>query len=154
MSRFQTTRASGHTPAQMFELVADIERYPEFLPLCEAVAVRSRATTEAGEVLTADMSVGYRAIRETFHSLVTIDRDRMCIEVTSTEAPFSNLVSVWHFAADDQGGSVIAFDIDYRFRSRALQLLMGTMFDKAFSHFARAFEARADAIYNMSVTQP
>jgi len=153
MSRFRTTRASGHTPTQMFELVADFERYPEFLPLCEAVAIRSRTTTEAGEVLTSDMSVGYRAIRETFHSLVTIDRDRMCIEVTSSEAPFVNLVAVWHFAADNPGGSVIAFDIEYRFRSRALQLLMGTMFDQAFSHFAKAFEARADAIYATPVTQ-
>lgn len=138
----------------MFTLVADLERYPEFLPLCEATVIRSRTQTPVGEVLTADMTVGYRAIRETFRSTVAVDRERMRIDVTSKEAPFAHLVNVWHFYADDHGGSVIDFDIDYRFRSRTLQLLMATVFDKAFSHFARAFEARADSVYATPVTQP
>lgn len=152
MPRFRTKRASGHAPGQMFDLVADVERYPEFVPLCEVVILRSRSETPSGAILTSDMTVGYKAIRETFRSTVTIDRDRMRIEVASAEAPFSHLENVWHFAADGRGGSVIAFDIDYRFRSRPLQLLMGTMFDKAFSRFASAFEARADRIYRVPVT--
>lgn len=154
MSRFRTTRGSGHSPIQMLDLVADVERYPEFLPLCEAVDVVSRGTLPAGETLAADMTVGYRAISETFRSNLTVDRERLRIEVACSEPPFAHLENLWEFSPDGPAGCVIAFDIDYRFRSRARQLLMVTMFDKAFAHFVRAFEARANAIYGAPVTQP
>lgn len=147
MSRFRTTRQLVHSPQRMFDLVADVERYPDFVPLCEDIVVVNRAETPEGERLAVDMTVGYKAVRETFRSLVDLDRKAMRITVRSTERPFASLENLWTFAENPSGGCRIDFVLEYRFRSRALQMLMGTMFDKAFSKFAAAFEARADEIY-------
>lgn len=147
MPAFRTTRRVRHSPEQMFDLVADVERYPEFLPLCEALRVRRRSSDEAGrEVLVAEMSVGYRAIRETFTTRVTLDRAAKTILVEYVEGPFRRLENRWTFEAAGEGCAV-DFDIDYEFRSMALSLLMGAMFDKAFRKFTEAFERRADLIY-------
>ena len=122
----------------MFDLVADVERYPEFVPLCQSLQVRRRATDAAGvEVLTADMKVGYRAIRESFTTRVTLDRANMKILVEYIDGPFSWLENVWTFSAEAEAGtSRVEFFIDYEFRSRMLGALMGSMFDAAFRKFA------------------
>ena len=147
MPAFRTTRRVRHSPQQMFDLVADVERYPEFLPLCEALRVRGRTTDESGrEVLVAAMSVGYKAIRETFTTRVTLDRVARKILVEYVEGPFKRLENRWTFEPAGEGCEV-GFDIDYEFRSMALSLLMGAMFDKAFRKFTEAFERRADGIY-------
>ncbi len=147
MPSFSSQRRVRHSPEQMFDLVADVERYPEFLPLCEALKVRRRSAAEDGtEVLLADMSVGYKAIRESFTSRVTLDRAGRRILVEYVEGPFRHLENRWTFEPDGEGCRV-GFAIDYEFRSRTLGLLMGAMFDKAFRRFAEAFEQRADRIY-------
>src|SRR5919205_2177756 len=98
MPAFRTTRQVRHAPQQMFELVADVERYPEFLPLCEDLRVRRRAASGDGaETLVAEMSVGYKAIRESFTSRVTLDRPRLRILVEYVEGPFSYLENRWTF---------------------------------------------------------
>jgi coenzyme Q-binding protein COQ10 len=133
----------------MFALVADVERYPEFVPLCRALKVRRREKSETGiETLIADMEVGYKAIRETFTSRVALDPARLKIVVAYIDGPFSRLENVWNFRdAPEGGGSTVEFFIAYEFRSRLLAALMGAMFDAAFRKFSAAFEARADKIY-------
>jgi coenzyme Q-binding protein COQ10 len=152
MPTFRTSRRVRHSAAHMFDLVADVERYPEFLPLCEALKVRRRTTDEDGrEVLVADMSVGYRAIQETFTSRVTLDRAGSKILVEYINGPFRQLENRWTFKDDEAGGgSTVEFYIAYEFRSRTLGLLMGAMFDKAFRKFAEAFEERANNVYGLS----
>jgi coenzyme Q-binding protein COQ10 len=131
----------------MFDLVADVERYPEFLPMCEALTVRSRREGDGITVLTADMTVGYKALRETFTSQVTLRPAENRIDVKYLEGPFRYLENRWDFIETAGGGTEIRFFIDYEFKSRILGALMGTMFDRAFRMFAEAFEKRADAVY-------
>src|SRR5262245_11345981 len=109
MPSFRTTRRVPFTPRQMFDLVADVERYPLFLPLCEALAVRSRAQEGETEVLTADMTVGYKAIRETFRSRVRLDRaacEVAAAGVAGAMGPFSQLENRWQFRAAPGGCEV------------------------------------------------
>ena len=147
MPSFRTTRQVRHTPAQMFDLVADVERYPEFLPLCEALRVRRRDESGSGvETLIAEMAVGYKAIRESFTSRVTLDLARLQILVEYVDGPFSFLENRWTFRPAPEGCEV-EFVISYEFKSLALRLLMGAMFERAFRKFAEAFEERADLIY-------
>ena len=151
MPSFKTSRQVPHSPEQMFALVADVERYPEFLPLCEALRIRERTTDADGrEVLVADMTCGYKAIRETFTSRVTLDRDNRQILVAYIDGPFRYLDNTWSFVKRESG-SRVDFDIVYEFKSRMLGLLVGGLFDKAFRKFATAFEARAGEIYKGGV---
>lgn len=147
MPKFDTTRIVAHGPDQMFALVADIEKYPEFLPLCEDLKIRSRK--ERGDVvlLIADMTIGYKAIRETFTSQVLLKPTESIIDVKYLDGPFRYLNNRWRFSEQPDGGCTVSFFIDYEFKSRMLGIVMGTMFDRAFRMFAEAFEKRADMIY-------
>ena len=147
MPQFETHRSVPHTPEQMFDLVADVERYPEFLPLCEALVVKSRRERDGRILLVADMTVGYKAIRETFTTQVLLNRAERVIEVKYIDGPFKYLDNRWHFAETPSGGCTIDFFIDYEFKSRILGALMGSMFDRAFRMFTDAFETRANKIY-------
>lgn len=149
MPSFRTTRHVRHSPEQMFELVADCEKYPAFLPLCRALRIRRRIPGGEGvETLIADMEVGYKAIRERFTSRVTTDRPHLRILVEYVDGPFSHLENRWKFEPDPvHSGAQVDFFITYEFRSRTLGALMGTVFDAAFHKFAEAFEERADEIY-------
>src|SRR5215212_10663888 len=117
MPTFRTTRRVAHTPQQMFDLVADVERYPAFVPLCEELRVRRRVQSGEGvETLVAEMAVGYKAISERFTSRVTLDRPRLQILVEYVDGPFSYLENRWMFRAVP-GGCEVEFYIDYEFRS-------------------------------------
>jgi len=146
---FRDERRVRHKAEEMFDLVADVERYPEFVPLCTALKVRSRKPEADGrETLVADMTVGYKLIRETFTTRVTLDKPHLKVVVRYVDGPFSRLENVWTFKHETEGqGSRVGFFIDYEFKSRTLGALMGAMFDAAFRRFAAAFERRADAIY-------
>jgi coenzyme Q-binding protein COQ10 len=149
---FRDERRVRHNAVQMFDLVADVERYPEFVPLCKALRVRSRrAEAEGRETLVANMSVGYKLIRETFTSRVALDKPNLKVRVEYIDGPFSRLENIWTFRDEAEGeGSRVHFFIDYEFKSRTLGMLMGSMFDAAFRKFAGAFEQRADAIYGQA----
>jgi coenzyme Q-binding protein COQ10 len=147
MPKFETERRVNHAPDKMFALVADIEKYPEFLPLCDSLVVRSRKERDGRTMLLADMTVGYKAIRETFTSQVHLKPDENAIDVKYIDGPFRYLTNTWRFEPAGTGGSTVKFSIDYEFKSRILGAVMGTMFDRAFRTFADAFEKRADAIY-------
>jgi coenzyme Q-binding protein COQ10 len=146
MPKFEIRRPVKHSAEKMYALVADIERYPEFLPLCEALAVRSRKERDGKTLLLADMSVGYKAIRETFTTQVLLNPAEQAIDVKYIEGPFKYLDNRWRFEPSADG-CIVHFFIDYEFKSMILGALMGSMFDRAFRMFAEAFEARADKIY-------
>jgi coenzyme Q-binding protein COQ10 len=148
MPSFTTKRLVRHTAGDMFDLVADVERYPEFMPLCSALKIRSREKLSEGvEVIVADMTVAYKLIRETFRSKVTLNRPSLQILVEYIDGPFKYMENRWTFAPADEGSSEVEFYINYELKSRVLALLMGAMFDSAFRRFAAAFERRADQIY-------
>lgn len=147
MPKFETTKRTSHSAEQMFALVADVERYPEFLQLCEALTVRSRKERDGRTMLVADMTVGYKAIRETFTSQVVLRPDVNEIDVQYLEGPFRYLSNLWRFVPASPSACDVVFYIDYEFKSRILGALMGAMFDRAFRMFTEAFEKRADAIY-------
>ena len=152
MPSFQTTQIVRFTAEQMFDLVADIEAYPEFLPLCEGLRIRERRTSVDGHPqLIADMTCGYKAIRETFTSRVTLNAPERKILVEYIDGPFSHLHNQWTFeqspASYAPGGSAVHFHIDYAFKSAMLGMLVGAMFDRAFRHFLVAFGDRAAAVY-------
>jgi coenzyme Q-binding protein COQ10 len=139
-----------HAAADMFDLVADAERYPEFVPLCRALKVRQRISQPEGiEVVVADMTVAYKLISETFTSKVTLDRPNLHILVEYLKGPFSRLENRWNFRPLAARACDVEFFISYEFRSRTLALLMGGMFDLAFRRFAAAFEKRADEVYGV-----
>lgn len=148
MPVFKTDRRVRHRPDQMFDLVADVEKYPLFVPLCERLKVRRRvnAGDDGIDILVADMTVAYKIIRETFTSRVTLDRPRLHIIAEYIDGPFSRLENHWRFAPDGEG-TIVSFSIDYEFKSRALALVMGAVFDAAFRRFAEAFEKRADEVF-------
>lgn len=148
MPSFHTVHRVEHSAANMFDLVADVEKYPRFVPLCEALVVRGRKHLGAGrEVLIADMTIAYKLLRETFTSRVTLDRPNNRIQVEYLDGPFRHLENVWAFKPFGENSCEISFHIDYEFKSRTLGALMGAMFDRAFRKFSDAFEARADEVY-------
>lgn len=167
MPRFETTRKVKHAPQVMFDLVADVERYPEFVPMCTALHVRRRSQTNGVETLIADMSIGYKMIRETFTTRVELDRENLAIRVTYIDGPFKHLENRWTFLPDAAGSwdssglasasrepattsladaSRVKFFIDYEFKSRTFQMLAGAVFEQVFRKMAEAFETRADAL--------
>jgi coenzyme Q-binding protein COQ10 len=150
----------------MFDLVADIERYPEFVPLCSAMRVIRRTQFADREIVVAEMQIAYKLIRESFTSRVTLVRGERIILVEYLDGPFRRMENRWTFRpvsgkAGEEGGAAqvaspetceIEFFISYEFRSRTLGLLMGAVFDTAFRRFASAFESRADAVFGPART--
>src|SRR3954468_14811536 len=145
MPSFSTKRRVNHDAAQMFDLVADVEKYPQFVPLCSKLRVKSRtAKAEGVEVVVAEMTAAYKLVRETFTSRVTLDRANLTILVEYLDGPFSRMENRWLFHPTGERSCEVEFFIDYEFKSRLLALLMGAMFETAFRRFAQAFEKRAD----------
>jgi coenzyme Q-binding protein COQ10 len=148
MPKFSSKRRVSHSASQMFDLVADVERYPEFVPLCKSLKVRQRALQADGtEIVVADMTVSFKVVRESFTSRVTLDRANLKILVEYLKGPFSNLENRWMFESRGEDACDVTFFLAYEFKSRMLAMLMGSMFDAAFARFSAAFEKRADAIY-------
>ena len=149
MASFSTKRRVRHPAADMFALVADVESYPQFVPLCREMKVRRRTAGANGtEVVIAEMTVAYKIIHETFTSRVTLDPANSQILVGYLNGPFSHMENRWTFRAAGEDACDVEFYIAYEFRNRALGLIMGTMFDTAFRRLAEAFERRADLVYS------
>jgi coenzyme Q-binding protein COQ10 len=141
MPRHSETRFLPYTPEQMFDLVADIERYPEFLPWCVGMRVRERRD----DVILADLMVGFKMIREKFTSKVTLQRPSR-IDVVYIDGPFKHMENHWLFKPHD-GGCMVEFFIDFEFRSRMLRLVMEPLFHEAVRRMVGAFETRAARLY-------
>jgi coenzyme Q-binding protein COQ10 len=147
MPQLSTTRRVRHAASEMFDLVADVERYPEFVPLCQSLKVRKRMQMAGKDVIVADMTVAYKMIRETFTSQVTLDLPNLEILVEYLEGPFRRLNNRWKFRPAGDRGCDVDFFIAYEFRSHTLGMLMGAVFEAAFRRFSTAFEHRADRVY-------
>jgi coenzyme Q-binding protein COQ10 len=148
MPHFRTRRRVRHAAAEMFDLVADIEHYPEFVPLCSGMRVRNRTEREDGKsVLVAVMTMAYKLIHQSFTSRATLDRENLTIFVEYLDGPFSRMQNRWAFHPQGEHACEVEFFIDYEFRSRAFALLAGAVFDQVFRRMAAAFEARADVVY-------
>jgi coenzyme Q-binding protein COQ10 len=143
MATHAEKRVLHHSPEQLFDLVADVERYPEFLPWCIGARIRSRREN----VLIADLIIGFKGIREKFTSEVTPDRATMRIDVAYRDGPFKYLNNHWIFIAQPDGSCEIDFFVDFEFRSRLLQRIIGLLFNEAVRRMVSAFEARADQLY-------
>ena len=145
MPRHSETKLLPYTPAQMFDLVADVARYDEFLPW--VVAVRVRSSNEAETV--ADLVVGFSAFKERFTSRVTKQRpDRITVDYL--EGPLKYLKNEWRFEPAADGGTEVFFSVDFAFKSRMFESLAGAMFDRALRRMTGAFEQRAAALYGIS----
>lgn len=142
MPRHSETRHLPYTPEQMFELVADVGRYGEFLPWVSATRVRSNSDTE----MVADMIVGFKGLRETFTSKVAKERPGH-IRVDYLDGPLKYLNNDWNFRPDGQGGTLVDFCVDFAFKNRMFELLAGQVFDRALRKMIGAFEERAAALY-------
>ena len=139
MPRFSSKRRVLHSAPEMFDLVADVERYPEFVPLCRALKIRQRMPKSDGtEIVICDMTVSFKLSREAFTSRVTLDRPNLKILVEYLRGPFSNLENRWTFEPKSDDACEVGFYLAYEFKSRMLAVLMGTMFDTAFQRFAAA----------------
>jgi coenzyme Q-binding protein COQ10 len=148
MPRFSSKRRVPHRASEMFDLVADVGRYPEFVPFCQSLKILRRTPGPDGtEVVVSDMTVSFKLVKETFTSEVTLDRPNLKISVRYLRGPFSNMETRWTFEAKGDTACDVGFFTAYEFKSRMLAMLMGAMFDAAFSRFAAAFEKRADVIY-------
>jgi coenzyme Q-binding protein COQ10 len=145
MPRHSETRHLPYTPEQMFELVADVARYDEFLPWVVAVRVRSSSETET----VADLVVGFSAFKERFTSRVTKERAKRIV-VDYIEGPLKYLKNEWRFEPADGGGTNVFFSVDFAFKSRMFESLAGAMFDRALRRMTGAFEQRAAALYGIS----
>lgn len=142
MPRHHETRELPHSAEQMFALVTDIARYPEFLPWVIALRVRSDSEQEA----IADMIVGFKGLRESFSCRVHKERPRI-VTVSYIDGPMKHLENEWHFAPLETGGCRVDFMVDFSFRSRVFETLAGQMFDKALRKMIAAFETRAGELY-------
>ena len=148
MPSFSNKRRVLHSASEMFDLVADVERYPEFVPLCHSLKIRQRTPKGDGiEVVVADMTVSFKLVKETFTSEVMLDRPNLKITVRYLRGPFSSLENRWTFEPKGDNACDVGFFIAYEFKSRVLALLMGSVFDAAFARFSAAFEKRADKVY-------
>ena len=152
MHVYEIKHTVAHSADDMFRLVADVESYPKFLPLCEALKLKRRETRDGKEVLIATMVVGYKLIRESFTTEVILDAEARSIVVHYLDGPFSYLENRWSFRPLTSKACEIDFYIAYSFRSRLLERLMGGLFDKAVRRYTISFEERADAIYGEATT--
>jgi coenzyme Q-binding protein COQ10 len=145
MPRHSETKHLPYTADQLFDLVADVARYDEFLPWVVAVRVRSSSETET----VADLVVGFNAFKERFTSKVKKQRPGR-IEVNYIEGPLKYLHNEWRFEPAAGGGTDVHFSVDFAFKSRIFEALAGQMFDRALRRMTGAFETRAAALYGMS----
>ena len=151
MPTHSETRAMPYTARQMYDLVADVARYPEFLPWTAAARIRSRTPRPDGaEVMEADLVISFKVFRERFGSRVTLWPGEMRIDTEYLDGPFRFMRSNWAFRDRAEGGCDVSFFVDFEFRSAILQKLIGVVFDEAMRRVVRAFEARAAALYGQA----
>lgn len=146
MPKHSETKRLPYSARQMFDLVADVESYPKFLPWNSAARIRSRRGIEAGEVIEADLVISFKVFRERFSSRVTLWPEELKIDTEYMDGPFRYLRSGWRFC-ETAGGCDVSFHVDFEFRNAILQGIIGVVFDEAMHRIVRAFEARAAALY-------
>ncbi len=147
MPTIHARRSVHHNANEMFDLVADVERYPEFVPHCQRHVIVARKKSGNSEVLITDMTIARGPFRETIRSRDTLDRENGRIRVEAVGRTLQRLQTLWTFQPRDGHNCDIGFDIVYEFSSLAVELLLGGIFDSTFRYFVHAFERRADLLY-------
>ncbi len=147
MPRLEKSHDVDHRAQDMYSLVCDVERYPEFVPLCQSLTVKSRKDRDDKTLMMADMTMAYKMLSETFTTQVLMKPEPLEIDVKYIDGPFKHLNNTWRFEALDQNRCRVHFMIDYELKSKMLALAAGSVFDLAFGRFVDAFEKRADFIY-------
>jgi len=147
MTTHSESRVMPYSAQQMYDLIAKIEDYPEFLPWCAAVRKRSSKMVDGCETVDADMIVSFKVFREKFGSRVVLNPEAGKIDVSYIDGPFKYLTNNWHFEPVDEGSCTVNFFVDFEFKSRTLQALIGVVFHQAMQQVVRAFEKRAAALY-------
>ena len=142
MTVHSETRIIKHKPEDLFDLVADVKKYPEFLPWCLAARIRKQNERE----LTADLIIGFQIFKEQFTSKVIVDRNALKIDTSYADGPFEYLQNHWKFLPHP-AGCEIDFYVDFEFKNRLLQTVMETLFTEAVRRMVKAFENRADELY-------
>lgn len=132
---------------EMYALIADVPAYPEFLPWCSAARIRSRRQDGEAEIMEADLVISFKLFRERFGSRVTLRPVDKEIDVSYLDGPFRYLNNYWKFVPVDETTCEVDFFVDFEFKSRTLQALIGLVFDQAMQMIVRAFERRAEALY-------
>jgi len=140
-------REMPYSARQMYELVADVASYPQFLPWTAAARIRKRTPIEGGEVLDADLVISFKLFREKFGSRVTLHPAETAIDVEYLDGPFKYLNNHWKFTPLPDGGCVADFFVDFEFKSAILQAVIGVVFNEAMHRIVKAFEARAADLY-------
>ncbi|MEX0339729.1 MAG: type II toxin-antitoxin system RatA family toxin [Arenibacterium sp.] len=146
MSSHTETRHLPYSAQQMFDLVADVANYPEFLPWCAAARIRNRYPQGEGEVMEADLVISFKVFRERFGSRVTLWPEDMRIDTSYIDGPFRYLDSTWRFE-DTEDGCNVSFEVEFEFRNAILQGVIGLVFNEAMQRVVHAFETRARALY-------
>jgi coenzyme Q-binding protein COQ10 len=147
MPKHTETRHLPYSPEQMFDLVADVKSYADFLPWVSAIRVRSDSDTQ----MVADMIVGFKGLRETFTSKIQKERPDH-IRVDYLDGPLKYLNNDWKFRPDGKGGCLVDFCVDFQFKNRMFEMLAGQVFDRALRKMIGAFEERAAVLYGTSPT--
>ncbi len=150
MAEHRETREVRFSARQMYDLVADISRYPEFIPWCEALRIRKQNVVDGQGEMIADMVVRYKFFLEKFQSRVELEPDDLTVSATYLKGPFENLENRWHFEDKPEGGSIINFTIDFQFKNRLLQAVAMEVFDRAFKKMSNAFLERAEDLYGVT----
>ncbi len=136
-----------YSAQQMYDLVADVAAYPEFLPWCAAARIRKETKSENGSVIDADLVISFKLFRERFSSRVTLNPAKTSIDVEYLDGPFRYLNNHWRFTEREGGGCEVDFFVDFEFRSALLQTVIGVVFNEAMQRIVRAFETRARELY-------
>ena len=147
MASHRERRVMPFPADQLFDLVADVESYPKFLPWCSGARVISREAQDGKTIMLADITISFKVHQETFRSEVTLDREARTIGTRYINGPFRRMISEWRFEAQGERATNVNFFIDFEFRNRALQMLIGLLFEEATRRIVGAFAARAEAIY-------
>jgi coenzyme Q-binding protein COQ10 len=142
-------RKMPYSAEEMYALIADVEAYREFLPWCQAARIRSRRPLPdgAGEVIDADLVISFKVFREKFGSRVTLRPIKRQIDVEYLDGPFRYLNNHWEFLPEGERACTVDFFVDFEFRSKTLQAIIGLVFNEAMQRIVRAFERRAEALY-------
>ena len=156
MPRHHETRVLPYTPQQMYDLVADVQSYPQFLPWTAAARIRSREQSGAAEVMLADLVISFKVFRETFGSRVVLHPDERKIETSYIDGPFHHMESLWVFREaagyGDRAACEVDFTVDFEFRNRLLPGAATMFFNDAMTRVVRAFERRAADLYGPAGT--
>ncbi len=147
MPTHSETKLLPYTAQQMYDLVADVGKYPEFLPWCAAARVRRTLPAEGAVVMEADLVISFKVFRERFGSRVTLWSDDYRIDTEYIDGPFKYMKSTWSFR-DVEGGCEVSFFVDFEFRNAILQSVIGLVFNDAMQRIVRAFERRAAVLYS------